>query len=298
MRAGEIIELNTFVAVAEEGRFAPAAVRLGVTASAVSQSIRRLEARLGLRLFTRTTRSVALTEAGEALLREARPGLEQLAAADRLMAARREGAGGRACISVSAVAMELLVTPILTAFRRAHPGLVLEIVVEDRVTDPVARRYDAVIRRGDLLEQDMIARRLSADDHLVLVASPGYLATCGPLAHPRDLAGRRIVIRRPRSGGMLPWSLTRRGETVKVEGAASLSVDSAIAARQYAVDGLGVAFLAHDFVRESLKASALRQVMPGWRCAVAGFHLMYAHRGGLPPIVQELEQTLQRRQRR
>ncbi len=298
MRAGDIIELNTFVTVAEEGRFAQAAVRLGVTASAVSQSIRRLEARLGVRLFARTTRSVALTEAGEALLHQARPALGQLAEADRLMAGRRNGSGGRACISVSAVAMELLVAPVLTAFRRAHPGLFLEIVVEDKVTDPVARRYDAVIRRGDLLEQDMIARRLSADDHLVLVASEGYLAICGSLTHPRDLAGHRIVIRRPRSGGALPWSLTRRGETVKVEGGASLSVDSAIAARQYAIKGLGVAFLAREFVLESLKAGSLRRIMPGWRCRVAGFHLMYAHRGGLPPIVQDLEQAMRLRQQK
>jgi DNA-binding transcriptional LysR family regulator len=298
MRAGEIIELNTFVTVAQEGRFAQAAVRLGVTASAVSQSIRRIEARLGVRLFTRTTRSVALTEAGEALFQQARPALEQLAAADRLMAARHDGSsGGRACISVSAVAMELLVAPVLTAFRRAHPGVFLEVVVEDRVTDPVARRYDAVIRRGDLLEQDMIARRLSADDHLILVASPSYLAACSPLTHPGDLAGHRIVIRRPRSGGTLPWSLTRRGETVKVAGSASLSVDSAIAARQYAIDGLGIAFLAHDFVLGSLKTGSLTRIMPGWRCPAAGFHLMYAHRGGLPPIIQELERAMRLRQK-
>jgi len=294
MRAGEILELNTFLAVAEEGRFAPASVRLGVTASAVSQSIRRLEARLGVRLFARTTRSVALTEAGDALLLQVKPALEQLARADRTAAERRTSSGGRARVSVSAVAMELLVAPVLVDFRRAHPGFVLEIVIEDKVSDPVARRYDAVIRRGELLEQDMIARRLSKDDRLVLVASETYLAGCDRLAHPRDLAGRRIVIRRPRSGAALPWSLTRRDETVKVEGGASLTVESAIAARQYASEGLGVALLAHDFVAELLEAGSLRQVMPDWRWPVAGFHLMYADRGGRPLALQDLERAMRR----
>lgn len=176
MRAGEILELNTFLAVAEEGRFAPAAVRLAVTASAISQSIRRLEARLGVRLFTRTTRSVALTEAGEALLRQVKPALDQLASADSVVAGHQARSGGRARISVSAVAMELLVAPVLAGFRRAHPDFLLEIIAEDRLSDLVAQRYDAVIRRGELLEQDMIARRLSGDDHLVLVGSEANLA--------------------------------------------------------------------------------------------------------------------------
>jgi DNA-binding transcriptional LysR family regulator len=212
-----------------------------------------------------------------------------------LAAERRKSSGGRARISVSAVAMELLVAPVLVGFRRAHPDLVLEIVVEDKVSDPVARRYDAVIRRGELLEQDMIARRLSKDDRLVLVASETYLASRDRFAHPRDLAGCRIVIRRPRSGAAPPWLLARRDETAKVEGGASLTVESAIAARQYAIEGLGVALLAHDFVAGPLNSGSLRWVMPDWRWPVGGFHLMYADRGGLPLALQELEQAMRRR---
>jgi DNA-binding transcriptional LysR family regulator len=212
-----------------------------------------------------------------------------------MAAERRHRSGGRARISVSAVAMELLVAPALVDFRQTHPDFALEIVVEDKISDPVARRYDAVIRRGELLEQDMIARRLSKDDWLVPVASEAYLAGRDRLAHPRDLARHRIVIRRPRSGAALPWSLTRRDETVKVEGGASLTVESAIAARQYALQGLGVALLAHDFVAELLEAGSLRRVMPDWQWPVAGFHLMYAHRGGLPLALQDLEQAMRRR---
>jgi DNA-binding transcriptional LysR family regulator len=289
MRAGEILELNTFLAVAEEGRFAPAAVRLGVTASAISQSIRRLEGRLGVRLFTRTTRSVALTEAGEALLRQVKPALDQLASADSVVAGRQARSGGRARISVSAVAMELLVAPVLAGFRRAHPDFLLEIIAEDRLSDLVAQRYDAVIRRGELLEQDMIARRLSGDDHLILVGSEAYLARCDRFVHPRELAPHRIVIRRPRSGAMLPWSLNRTGETAKIQGKASLVVEGAIAARQYAIDGLGIALLAHEFVAEQLRVGLLRRVMMDWSWPVAGFHLMYAGRGKLSPALHDLE---------
>lgn len=295
MRAGDVLELNTFLAVAEEGRFAAAASRLGVTASAVSQSIRRLEHRLGVRLFTRTTRAVALTEAGDALLLEVKPALDRLARADASVSRTQHGLGGRARISVSAVAMELLLMPILPAFQREHRKFQLEIFVEDSVTDPVAKRYDAVIRRGELLEQDMIARRLAKDDTLVLVASESYLSEAGRIRHPRDLAPHRIVIRRPRSGATMPWSLARRGETVKIQGTARLTVESAITARQHAMAGLGIALLAHDFVADGLRAGTLRRVLPDWHWPVAGFHLMYAVRGGLPPALLDLERTIRRR---
>lgn len=288
MRAGDILELNTFLAVAREGRFAVAAVHLGVTPSAVSQSIRRLEARLDTRLFTRTTRSVALTEAGETLLREVRPALDALAGAERALSEGRPHHGGRARISVPAVAMELLLAPILTDFRRAYPDFQLDVVVEDRLTDPVARRYDAVIRRGDLLEQDMIARRISRDDALILVASPDWLAARTPPGHPRELSRDRIVIRRPRSGAIQPWSLGNTNEAITLKGGSSLIADSAPAARHYAISGLGVALLARDFVAEQIRDGKLRPVLPEWRFPLAGFHVMYAHRGQLLPALDDL----------
>lgn len=282
MRAGEIIELNTFLAVAEESRFAAAAVRLGVTASAVSQSIRRLETRLGVALLRRTTRSVALTEAGAALLAEVKPALDRLAGAEPALGALPgRPAGGRLRISVPAVAMELLVAPILSGFERDHPDVRLDLVVEDRLTDLVARRYDAVIRRGELLEQDMIARRLSPDDHLVLVASQGFLDTRAPPLHPRDLASTRIVISRPRSAALAPWSLTNGGDIARVTGPSRLTVESALAARQWAMAGLGVALLARSFVAKALVDGSLQRILPEWHWPIAGFHLMYARRGDM-----------------
>ncbi len=294
MRAGEIIELNTFLAVAEEGRLASAAVRLGVTPSAVSQSIRRLEDRLGVRLLVRTTRSLALTDAGEALLRQVKPALDQLASSRNIVADGNK-AKKRARISVSGAAMELLIAPILRAFRADHSGFTLEIVVEDRIVDPVAGRFDAVIRRGSLVEKDMIARRLSKDDRLVLVASGSYLAQQNPLTHPRDLGCHRILIRRPRSSAALPWLLTRTLETVRVTSDAILIVDSAIAARQFAIAGLGVALLAYEFVAAELKAGLLHVVMPEWQQPVEGFHIMYVHRGHLPPPLWELERAIRQK---
>ena len=294
MRAGEILELNTFIAVAEEQRFASAAVRLGVTPSAVSQSIRRLEARLGSRLFSRTTRSVALTDAGTKLLLEVKPAFEKLARSKLVLANASVLPPGSARISVSAVAMELLILPILADFRQAHPNFRLEIVVEDRISDPVAGRYDATIRRGKLLEQDMIARGLSKSDQLVLVASDAYLTQRTKPVRPQDITNDRIVIRRPRSGAMTPWLLGRGDKIVKVKGNPTLIVDSAIAARQYARDSLGVALLARDFVAASLSEGSLRRVLPEWSKPLAGFYLMYVHRGSLHPALRHLERLITR----
>lgn len=295
MRAGEILELNTFLAVAREGRFAAAAVQLGVTPSAVSQSVRRLEVRLGTRLFSRTTRSVALTEAGEALLLEVRPALDALAGAEQALTAAREQTGGKARISVPAVAMEMLIAPVLAQFRQSHPDFRLDIVVEDRLSDAIAQRYDAVIRRGDLLEQDMIARRISKDDRLILVASDAWLASHRSPGHPRDLTPHRIVIRRPRSGAILPWTLARHDEAITMRGGASLVAESALAARHYAVSGLGVALLAHEFVENMVADGTLRWILADWNAPLAGFYMMYAHRGNLPHALNDLIHRMARR---
>jgi DNA-binding transcriptional LysR family regulator len=135
----------------------------------------------------------------------------------------------------------------------------------------------------------MIARRLSEGDHLVLAGSQAYLARCDRFVHPRERAPHRIVIRRPRSGAMMPGSLSRLGETVEIQGTARLVVDGAIAARQYAIDGLGIGLLAHQFVAKQLCVALLRRVMTDWAWPIAGFHLMYAGRGKLSPALRDLE---------
>jgi DNA-binding transcriptional LysR family regulator len=141
----------------------------------------------------------------------------------------------------------------------------------------------------------MIARRLGRDDALIPVASEGYLSGAGRFLRPRDLGPHRIVIRRPRSGATVPWSLARSGETAEIQGPAGLTVESAVAARQYAMAGLGIALLAQDFVAEALQAGTLRRVLPDWRWPIAGFHLMYVVRGGLPPALHDLELVMRRR---
>lgn len=289
MRVGEILELNTFLAVAEEGGFSRAAARLGVSPSAVSQSVRRLEARLGTRMFARTTRSVALTEAGDRLLQEVRPALERLERADRAMAAAAETVAGRVRVSVPTVAMELLVAPALPALRTAYPGVRFEIAVEDRLVDLVAGRLDAVIRRGGLLEQNMVARRLSDDDDLILVAAPDYLSGGPRLETVRDLVRHeRIVVRRPRSGAALPWRLRAGGDAADIRSTACVTVPDAASARRCAVAGLGVAYLARRFVADQLESGALRHVLPDWHGPLEGFHLMYRERGGLAPALRAL----------
>ncbi|WP_159982404.1 MULTISPECIES: LysR family transcriptional regulator [unclassified Novosphingobium] len=293
MKAGEILELNMFVAVGRTGRFAAAAVQLSVTPSAVSQSIRRHEARLGTRLFSRTTRSVSLTEAGQTLLAEVGPALDALSLAERTLIAGQRQSVGKARLSVSTVAMELLLAPVVADFRQAYSGFHLDIVVEDRLTDQIAQHYDAVIRRGDLLEQDMIGRRLSGDDRLILVASDAWAAGRPPPVHPRDLAPDRIVIRRPRSGAILPWSIARADEAITLRGSSGLIVEQATAARQYALNGLGVALLAHNFVSGFLDNGQLQWILPEWSAPLAGFYMMYAHRGHLAPPLEDLIRRMQ-----
>ncbi|MDR3517903.1 MAG: LysR family transcriptional regulator [Azospirillaceae bacterium] len=296
MWMGEIAELNTFLAVAREGSFSRAAAQLGVTPSGVSQSIRRLERRLDVRLFVRTTRSVTLTSAGEALASHIAPAFERLARAEQIASIAGGTMSGCVRINVPTVAMELLIAPILASFRSQHRAVRLEITIEDRLIDMVAGRFDAVIRRGNLLEQDMFARRLSDDDRLILVAAPAYLDRGRPLATAGELLHHeRIVVRRPRSGALSPWRLQRGAEHVEIRAAAAITAFDAAAARQCAVSGLGIACLAAQFVSGHLARGELIHLIPEWGWSLPGFHLMYAHAHGLAPVLEALRAAIIKR---
>ena len=187
MNPSEFGELQAFMEVAQRRSFARAAAHLGVTRSAVSQSIKQLEARLNMRLLNRTTRSVAVTTAGEQLLLELQPVMQSLRGVVAAVFERQQQASGTLRITASRVAADLALGPKLAAFVRQHPRIALEISVEDRMMDIIKHRFDAGIRRGELIERDMIARRLTPDARFLAVASPGYVALHGAPTQPRDL---------------------------------------------------------------------------------------------------------------
>jgi DNA-binding transcriptional LysR family regulator len=279
MREGRTTELRTLVEVVRHRSFAKAAAALGLSASAASQAIARLEARLGRALIDRTTRVVRPTPLGARLSAAAEPALDQLDDVYRLIEASGAEPGGTIRLSIPHVAMELVVGPALAGFARAHPGVVLEISVEDRLVDLAEERLDAGIRRGHLVEPTTIAHRVSPDDELLPVAAPAYLREQGTPREPADLREHRLIgIRRRLQGTVPPWRLQRGERAASVAVAGVLVVDDPVIARRAAIDGLGVAHLARAFVARELAEGSLVWAPDSWATPIAGFHLFYPRR--------------------
>lgn len=277
--------MQAFAAVAERGGFARAAGPLGVTRSAVSQGIKRLETRLGTKLLNRTTRGVSLTPAGEQLLEVLRPLLRELDRAPDVVANYQHEPVGHVRLTASRVATEIVLEQRLGPFLTRYPRVSVEVSVSDRLEDLVRGRYDAGLRRGELIEQDMIAQRVTPDTRLVCVASEGYLAEHGAPAAPADLQGRRcIMVRRLTSGAVSPWEFSRDGEQAAVKPRQALVVDDARLARAAALSGAGVARLAEDFVAGELAAGRLHSILPDWAPPFGGFHIYYAGRQATPAL--------------
>ena len=192
MRKASIAEMSAFVAIAERGSFARAATQLGVSRSSLSEGLRALEERLGVRLLNRTTRSVALTEAGERLLVQLRPLLDNFDAALESVNVFRDSPAGHVRITVPRPAARNIIAPVLSRFLRAHPAVTLEVAIDSNLTDIVRDRFDAGIRPGHRVEQDMIALRIGEDAQPTVVAAPDYLARCGEPKAPPDLRHRAI----------------------------------------------------------------------------------------------------------
>src|SRR5215468_3004773 len=205
MRKPGIAEMSAFVAVAERASFAKAARHLGVSRSTLSETIRALEEKLGVRLLNRTTRSVAPTEIGERLLAELRPALESLELAVESINVFRDKPAGHLRLTVPRPAAKMVIEPIVAKFLAAHPAITLEIVTDSALTDIVRDRFDAGIRPGHRVEQDMIAVRIGNDAQPTVVASPAYLAAHGVPKVPDDLRGHNCTRIRFGSGALQPW---------------------------------------------------------------------------------------------
>ena len=284
--AADLGDLIAFVAVARAGGFRDAARAGAGSASGLSEAVTRLEARLGVRLLHRTTRSVAATEAGARLLDRLGPALGEVEAALDVVNGFRDRPAGTLRLNVPISAARLVLPRIVPPFLAAYPDIVLEVVAEDSFVDMLAAGCDAGIRYDERLEQDMVAVPVGPrEQRFAAAAAPGYLDRCGRPGHPRDLLAHACLRGRFPSGAMYPWDFERAGETVRVEpggplivraGAATdLAVDAAIA-------GCGVIYLFEDWLRPHLDRGALEPVLAEWWLRFPGPFLYYPGRRHLP----------------
>lgn len=279
-------EMTAFVAIAERSSFAKAAVHLGVSRSTLSETIRGLEEKLGVRLLNRTTRSVALTEVGERLLAELRPALASFEAAVESINQFRDKPAGHLRLTVPRPAAKMVIEPILGKFLATYPAISLEIVTDSALTDIVRDRFDAGIRPGHVLEQDMIAIRVGEDARPTVVGSPDYERRHGRPKAPVDLQTHNCIRQRFASGAIHQWAFEKRGKSVEVMVKGSLVVGDGDLALRAALDGVGLARLPVTLVDAHVAQGRLISLLEDWMPRSVGFFLYYPSRRQAPAALQ------------
>jgi DNA-binding transcriptional LysR family regulator len=278
-------EMNAFVTIAERSSFARAATHLGVSRSTLSETIRGLEQKLGVRLLNRTTRSVALTEVGERLLAELRPALESLEAAVESINVFRDKPAGHLRLTVPRPAAKVVIEPVLAEFLAAYPAISLEIIIDSGLTDIVRDRFDAGIRPGHRLEQDMIAVRVGTDARPTVVASPDYLRRHPGPKVPADLQTHNCIRQRFASGAIHRWIFEKRAKSLEIVVKGSLIVSDDLSVRA-AVDGVGIARLPISSVDTHIAQGRLVPLLEDWAPPSVGFFLYYPSRRQTPAALQ------------
>lgn len=287
--------LAIFALVAEERSFRGAADRAGVTRSAVSQTIGKLEERLGIALLLRTTRSVSLTEAGERLLADLAPALSDLRAAVEATRDLRAGPRGRLRLAVSSIAERFLSGPFLAGFAAANPEVELDITVTDEEFDIVAAGYDAGVRLGEVIEQDMIAVAIGGEERQLAVCAPGYRERFGAPRHPHDLARHRCIGWRP--GPKLPpyrWEFAKDGREFSVAVAPEVTTNDMALMIKLAVAGAGITFGMEESFRPAMARGELEPLLEEFCPYFAGFYLYYPSRRAVAPKLRALVEHVRR----
>ena len=286
--------LAAFAVVADERSFTRAAVRLGVSTSAVSHSIRALEERLGVRLLARTTRTVAPTDAGERLLAQLRPALDEIEAALTEVGQLREVPAGTIRLIAPSVAIAMTVSPKLAKFTRDYPDVVLDITTEDDSRrDLIAARFDAGIHLGEFLQRDMVAVKVSGEQRAAIVAAPSYFDSRPKPKAPRDLTAHRCIRYRMGAGGpVYRWEFEKRGKPVTVSVSGPLVVNDVELTLRAALDGVGLAFALEEHVAERIARGELVRVLEDWCPPFDGFFLYYPSRRQQPAALQALVDAL------
>ena len=296
MARPNINDLTAFVAVARERSFTRAAAQLGVSPSALSHTVRGLEERLGLRLLARTTRSVALTEAGERLLRTVGPAFDEIDRELAALTALREKPGGTVRINSSWHAAETILWPTLKKLLPDYPDIKVEIVVEQALTDIVAERYDAGVRLGERVAKDMIAVRIGPDLRMAVLGSPAYFETHPVPKTPHDLTEHScITLRLPTSGGLYAWEFERDGRELNVRVDGPLVFSDGRMSLAAALAGFGLACVIEDQAEQPIADGRLIRVLEDWCPPFSGYHLYYPSRRQLSPAFALLVEMLRYR---
>lgn len=292
MRGMEFAELAAFAAIAEHGSFAKAAAQLGVTRSTLSQNLRSLETRIGVRLMNRTTRSVALTESGGRLLAQVKPALGELTlAVDRVRETRHDPVGLIRLVVQPPVAT-FLIEPVLAQFLAAYPGVRLDVAVVKMPDDIIKGGFDAGIRLGEQIERDMIAVRVMEQPRFLVVASPDYLAHHSIPKSPRDLQHHDCIRNRLPNGTFFGWQFEKNRRALQVTVDGRLIVNDVDLSIRAALDGVGLAYLLRNYVEKHIEAGRLVPLLEEWSPRLSGFYLYYSSRKQLEGPVRALVEFL------
>ena len=296
MRREELVDLNAFLTVAEERSFTRAAAKLGTSQSALSYTIRRLEARLGVRLLTRTTRSVAPTEAGERLLRTLGPALEDIGAELASLSELREKPAGTIRITTGEHPAEAILWPAFAKLLPDYPDIKVELTIDYGLVDIVAERYDAGVRLGEQVAKDMIAVRIGPDMRMAVVGAPSYFARRPQPRKPQDLTAHDCInIRLPTYGGFYAWEFEKNGRELKVRVEGQLVFNNIALRLNAALAGFGLAYLPEDQVQTHLAEGRLIRVLADWCPPFSGYHLYYPSRRQPTPAFALLVDALRYR---
>jgi len=296
MKRDELGDLAAFLAVAEERSFTRAAARLGTSQSALSHTVRRLEARLGLRLLTRTTRNVSPTEAGQRLVETLRPAFDGIDARIDSLSELRDRPAGTIRITSGEHAAQTVLWPALERFLPLYPDVTVEIATDYRMVDLAEGRFDAGVRLGEHLADDMIAVPIGPDMRMIVVGSPAYFADRPMPATPHDLTDHACInLRLPTRGGLYVWEFEKDGRPLNVRVEGPLIVNDMNLVRQGAVSGLGLSIVMADQVEQDVAEGRLIKVLEDWSPPFPGYHLYYPSRRQPTPAFSLLVEALRYR---
>jgi DNA-binding transcriptional LysR family regulator len=289
-------DLLWFLAVAEDRSFTKAAAKLGITQSTLSHTIKRLENRLGLRLFTRTTRSVSLTEAGDRLFYALLPSIKEIRDQLEALSDLRDKPSGTVRITLSDHALETVAWPKLEPVLKAYPEIRVELSRDNGLRNIVEDGFDAGVRLGESIEKDMIAVRIGPDWRMLVVASAQYLADKSVPQHPQDLLSHNCInMRQATAGGLYAWEFEKSAQEIRVRVAGQLTFNSSYPMVQAAVNGLGIAYVPEDLVRTQLASGELVTLLEDWTPAFPGYYLYYPSRHQNSPAFRVVVEALRQR---